>query len=94
MNNKAPVTRTTKKTVNAAPEPQVLTEEDYQIDLPQVMQAVGVDPNTVKAESAHVAFRNGVAILEYTVVRAVPPHILGLALMRGAHKGEAGEQQG
>jgi hypothetical protein len=60
-----------------------LTPEDYDIEMSGVLAALGVDPGTVVADSAKVQFLQGKAIITYEVMRAVPPRVLAIALLRG-----------
>lgn len=59
-----------------------LTEADYAIDMEALLAGIGIDPGTVGANTAKVAFLDGKAVLTYTAMRAIPPHALAGALLR------------
>lgn len=61
-----------------------LTDDDYEIDMEVLMSTMGIDPATVGADSTKLQFISGKAVLTYTVVRAIPPRILGIAMLRSA----------
>lgn len=57
-----------------------LTEADYDIDIGVLMQILGVDPSTVRADSARLEFLSGKVLMRYEVVRAVPGKMLAIAM--------------
>jgi hypothetical protein len=65
-----------------------LTEADYEIDMGVLMATMGIDPGTVGANSAKLQFIDGKAVLTYTSMKAVPPRVLGVAMLRSAKMAE------
>jgi hypothetical protein len=63
---------------------QPILETDYDIDIATVMHALGINPNLVVPDTAHIRLVDNKIILEYTCRRAVPPRIMGMALLTGA----------
>jgi hypothetical protein len=59
-----------------------LTEDDYKVDAGRVLPLMGIDPHTVIDDSVKVAMVSGVLVLEYAVRRAIPPRVMGMALIR------------
>lgn len=69
---------------NQPQEPTQPTEHDYDVDAGAVLELLGVPAGLVKQNTTHLQFVDGKLIIEYTVIRAIPPRIMGMALMRGA----------
>lgn len=61
-----------------------LTDADYNIDMDTLMATMGIDPMMLAKDSAQLRFVDGKALLSYTVVRAIPPRVLGVAMLRSA----------
>jgi hypothetical protein len=62
--------------------PAEATEDDYKVDAGRVLPLMGIDPHTVIDDSVKVAMVSGVLVLEYAVRRAIPPRVMGMALIR------------
>lgn len=61
-----------------------LTEADYAIDMEALLRGIGIEPGTVAANTAQVQFLDGKAVLTYTAMRAIPPRLLGAAMLHSA----------
>jgi hypothetical protein len=79
------------KKITKKPEPE-LSQADYQVDMPTLLTALGIHPGTVKPDTTHLSFQQGMPILEYGVIRAVPSRALGLAILAAAEHREGDEE--
>lgn len=61
---------------------------DFDLDLDVVMSALGVQPGLLVPDSARLLFVDNKIVIEYSVRRAIPPRIMGMALLAGStHEG-------
>lgn len=63
------------------------TENDttqFDLDEAVLLQCLDVNPGMVKAGSVSVQFVEGKAVAQYTMIRAIPPRMLGVALLQAA----------
>ena len=54
-----------------------------QLDMPEVLAALGVEPGHVLTDSINLTFVQDVPVITYTIRRPVPGPVLAAALMRG-----------
>lgn len=77
-----------------APEPQPITAEEFGIDTAKVLELLGVHPGMVIENSVHLSLISGTIVCEYQVRRAIPPRIMGMALLAGAAAAQQEEEAG
>lgn len=90
---KQPADRRPKAQPRQQEQPQT-TEHDYDLDPQVVMRMLGIEPSTVVTNTARIAVVDNKVILEYTVRRAVPPRIMGVALVAAADAAQQGGTDG
>lgn len=65
----------------------------FDVDTAEVLRLLGVEPGMVREGSAKISLIDNKVIIEYSIIRAVPPRMMGMALLAGAASAEDQKEQ-